>query len=227
MRNCYPERWQIPVPKAAKQSAVAWQSVCATGLGSFGGTNTKENAMAPQADWRFCQKCQAMYFDGFPQKGVCAAGDTHQAAGFNFVLPHDLPSALDFDFNPIVFDNGVPVGGFSHLTIRQDGSYTFSGHFHDSGADEFNMSLVWAVKDSQNLVYTVQHVGHVAGTFESGPRDDDWQVDSIDGRIADNWAFLGTGSFGTPTANANADLVNVINSLIGTVGTVVGVIALA
>ncbi len=44
-----------------------------------------------QANWRFCRKCNAMFFDGFPEKGVCPAGSGHEAAGFNFVLPHDLP----------------------------------------------------------------------------------------------------------------------------------------
>ena len=44
----------------------------------------------------------------------------------------DVPATLDFNFDPIVFGGGVPVGGSSHLTIRQDGSYTFSGHFHSS-----------------------------------------------------------------------------------------------
>ena len=47
--------------------------------------------MPEQAAWRFCAKCEAMFFDGFPSKGVCAAGGPHQAAGFNFVLPHDVP----------------------------------------------------------------------------------------------------------------------------------------
>ncbi|MBS1690640.1 MAG: hypothetical protein JST91_00210 [Actinobacteria bacterium] len=32
-----------------------------------------------------------MFFDGFGNKGVCRAGDGHSAAGFIFVLPHDVP----------------------------------------------------------------------------------------------------------------------------------------
>ena len=51
-----------------------------------------------------------------------------------------LPTELDFDAPSIVFGGGVPVGGFSHLTLRQDGTYTFSGRFHDSGATEYNTS---------------------------------------------------------------------------------------
>jgi hypothetical protein len=34
-----------------------------------------------------------MFFDGFPSKGLCAAGGGHQAQGFMFDLPHDEPQA--------------------------------------------------------------------------------------------------------------------------------------
>jgi hypothetical protein len=42
-----------------------------------------------QANWRYCRKCQSMFYDGYPTKGVCLAGGPHAAAGFNFVLQHD------------------------------------------------------------------------------------------------------------------------------------------
>lgn len=44
-----------------------------------------------QTQWRFCSKCHVMFFDGFPGKGTCPAGGGHQAAGFDFGLPHDVP----------------------------------------------------------------------------------------------------------------------------------------
>jgi hypothetical protein len=44
-----------------------------------------------QRDWRYCHKCHVMFFNGFPAKGVCRAGGGHEAAGFNFVLPHGVP----------------------------------------------------------------------------------------------------------------------------------------
>jgi hypothetical protein len=43
-----------------------------------------------QRDWRYCGKCQGMFFDGYPQKGACPAGGGHQAIGLNFILPHDV-----------------------------------------------------------------------------------------------------------------------------------------
>ncbi len=41
-----------------------------------------------QRDWRFCGQCNGLFFDGYPEKGVCPAGGGHAAAGWNFVLPH-------------------------------------------------------------------------------------------------------------------------------------------
>ena len=42
-----------------------------------------------QGEWRFCHKCQIMFFDGFPTKGACPAGAGHDVAGYNFLLPYD------------------------------------------------------------------------------------------------------------------------------------------
>jgi hypothetical protein len=53
-------------------------------------TQDKELKMSQQADWRFCQKCQALFFDGFPDKGHCIAGGGHLSQGFNFNLPYDI-----------------------------------------------------------------------------------------------------------------------------------------
>ena len=47
--------------------------------------------MPDQSDWRYCHKCESMFFDGYPGKGVCKAGGAHEAQGFMFVLPHDVP----------------------------------------------------------------------------------------------------------------------------------------
>ena len=65
--------------------------VTTTGAGNTAAHMRYELFERAQADWRFCHKCHVMFFDGFPQKGVCSAGGGHEAAGFNFVLPHDTP----------------------------------------------------------------------------------------------------------------------------------------
>ncbi len=173
-----------------------------------------------QADWRFCQKCQAMFFDGFADKGRCDAGGGHQAQGFMFVLPHDLPPAVDFNFAPIVFPSGIAAGGNAHLTMRQDGTYTFSGHFHDSGGAAYNTALAWVVKDLAGHAYGFKHTGSIAGTFESGSRNDDWNVNSSSGEVSDNWANISGGPVVRAEANVNVD----VNSLLNTAKQVIGVV---
>jgi hypothetical protein len=39
-----------------------------------------------QGAWRFCSRCFALFFEGFPEDGTCASGGPHEAAGFGFVL---------------------------------------------------------------------------------------------------------------------------------------------
>lgn len=138
-----------------------------------------------------------------------------------------LPSHLDFDWNPIVFGTGVAVGGWAHLTIRQDGTYSFSGHFHDSGAFEYNTALAWGVKDNnKNTLYTFEHKGHVSGTFESGSRDDDWSQDGQSVVISENWAGIVAADLAPASANVTGDFTNLINEIIGAAGTVLGVVAI-
>ena len=37
-------------------------------------SETPPRPVSAQADWRFCRKCHSLFFDGYPGKGVCAAG---------------------------------------------------------------------------------------------------------------------------------------------------------
>src|SRR6267143_3569500 len=51
-----------------------------------------------QANWRYCVQCGALFFDGYADKSfqnLCPRGDGHVPAGFNFVLPHDLPESAN------------------------------------------------------------------------------------------------------------------------------------
>jgi hypothetical protein len=81
-----------------------------------------------QNQWRFCNQCHGLYYDGDRvQKGTCLGavipGTGHSPAGDNFVLPHDLPPApeqpdwrrcgkcflLFFDHDPDL--SNCPAGG--------------------------------------------------------------------------------------------------------------------
>jgi len=179
-----------------------------------------------QGGWRFCGKCSTMYFDGFPEKGVCQAGGGHVPEGLGFLLAHDLQAVLEFHFEPIVFGGGVPVGGAAHLTLGQNGAYHFRGHFHDSGAVGFDVALFWAVKDFQDRVYTFENAGSVGGTFTAGSRDHDFDVNSFDARIADNWANIGARPMAHAQAKVDIDLGALRDSVMEVVGTVVEVAAI-
>ena len=79
-----------------------------------------------QADWRFCGKCQSMFYNGYDSKGVCPAGGAHSAIGNNFVLPHDVrgPGQPDWRFchkcQGLFFDGqaskGVCPAGGAHAS---------------------------------------------------------------------------------------------------------------
>jgi hypothetical protein len=53
-----------------------------------------------QSQWRFCEKCFVLYYDGFPDKGKCAGkapGEGHETVPTSYVfsIPHDLPVSDD------------------------------------------------------------------------------------------------------------------------------------
>jgi len=39
-----------------------------------------------EPDWRFCNKCEVIFFNRDSNAGVCAAGEGHVAQGYHFVL---------------------------------------------------------------------------------------------------------------------------------------------
>ena len=48
-----------------------------------------------QDQWRFCNKCDGLFYDGYSTKGVCPAGGGHVSQGFIFVLPFNTAAASD------------------------------------------------------------------------------------------------------------------------------------
>ena len=57
-----------------------------------------------------------MFFDGFAEKGVCAAGGAHAAEGFNFALTHDVPGSGQRAWRycrkcAVMFFDGYPTKG--------------------------------------------------------------------------------------------------------------------
>jgi hypothetical protein len=145
--------------------------------------------------------------------------------------PQSPPSAaplprIDLDTGYIAFHGGVPVGGYSHLTIYADGSYAYTGHFHVSGAPSYNYGLVWVVKDSQGRPFSFSHGGRLHGTFESGSRDDDWAFTGTNQQLARFWPDLAAGYSWAWKSAVNIDIRALINSTVEAVGTAITVIAI-
>jgi len=75
------------------------------GIGFIGGTGATflfsdfESAVAHVSPhWRYCVKCQSLFYDGSANRGVCPAGGGHQAAGYIFAISYDereTPTAQD------------------------------------------------------------------------------------------------------------------------------------
>lgn len=127
--------------------------------------------------------------------------------------PPAVASQLDFDTRYITFDGGVPVGGYSHVTLFPDGTVRFTGHFHVSGAPSYNVSLVWGIKTCNNSVgFALRASGRCHGTFESGSRDFNWDETTNNALIAQHWQELSGCSACNWHAAANADLESLFRS---------------
>ncbi|MFI8438815.1 hypothetical protein ACIGJO_34820 [Streptomyces sp. NPDC079020] len=50
-------------------------------------------ALTSQTNWRYCNKCFGLWFNGNPTNGVCPAGGSHTSVGsFNYLLVADTAS---------------------------------------------------------------------------------------------------------------------------------------
>lgn len=153
----------------------------------------------------------------------------HPELGASMPVGSAAPQAAlarrDFDTGRIVFGNGVPVGGQSHLTLYSDGTYAFTGHFHDSGAPSYNVTLVFIIADSQGRPISFAHQGRMHGTFESGSRDADWAGSGNNAMISQLWN-TGLGSTWWWEAHVGWDIEAAIAAALKALGYAVAVAAI-
>jgi hypothetical protein len=65
--------------------------VAAVGAGSAAFIGTAQ-AVSPQPNWAFCNKCNVMWYNGNTSKGACPAGGTHHIdTSYNYVISNNLP----------------------------------------------------------------------------------------------------------------------------------------
>jgi len=137
--------------------------------------------------------------------------------------------SLVLNSGPVGFD-GPPVGGSSNVSLFPDGSYNFSGHFHDSGFPSYDIDFVWVVATSKGTAFVFEHKGRLHGTTESGSRDENWNDAGKNGAIAAAWDDLAAGYAWQWNAAVNADLgqmVDAATKAVGSVSKVVDIVASA
>lgn len=127
----------------------------------------------------------------------------------------------------IVFGNGVPVGGWTAISLFPNGAFNFSGHLHVSGAPSYDIGVTWVVstRDGQPT-FSLPIQGRCHGTFEAGSRDFDWNVSGSNPALAAAWAELSAGYKWAWHAGANIDINSITGAAVQAVGAVGTVIAL-
>jgi hypothetical protein len=144
-----------------------------------------------------------------------------------FRYPATLPPTLQWDFDSLTFNDGTPVGGNAHVTVKSDGTFSFWGHFHNSGLIDYNISLVTAVKDANDKAYTFSVNGHMAGGTGSGSHDFDFgPINGNNDDLVTNWAALVAHSSAQCNYKTDSDLNAVTNLALQAIGTVLAVVGL-
>ena len=136
--------------------------------------------------------------------------------------PPQLPSQLGPWQAAITFDHGVPVGGNASLVLFRDGSYSFSGHFHDSGGVSYDVELVWVVVSGTGRAFTFSYRGHVSGQdfWTPGPVNANWAENGKNDQIAAHWEELTNAWTYRWSAGANWDVQSLLDGCLKTLQTV-------
>jgi len=102
--------------------------------------------------------------DGVPVASIPPILTVEQAPGMTVQRGTGQRS---FSFN-VGFSDGAPVGGSAQLTVNADGTYTFSGHLHDSGFPSYDATLTIGLESPSGLLVPFTQMGHMAGTVGGG-----------------------------------------------------------
>jgi len=116
----------------------------------------------------------------------------------------------------VLTPSGTALGGWVEMTLRSDGSYTFSGHMHDSGWDPYDFR-VRAVVSTADLAVAAQHSGHTDGTgsspFGSPNRDNDWSEANTEPRIQRFWSELREGTMTVSKSYEDTGVLHAVEDL--------------
>ncbi|MFD9474939.1 hypothetical protein [Streptomyces goshikiensis] len=139
--------------------------------------------------------------------------------------PAVLPTGVIISNNNVTFNGGVPVGGWYSLSVFPSGSYSYSGHMHTSGPS-YNYSGVCVMRFNDGTAFVFQANGHMAGTWEPGSRNYDWNSSGSRQSIRDAWQASNGGWNVRCNKSVKLDVGSLVNSTVQAVGYVSKVIAI-
>jgi hypothetical protein len=124
-----------------------------------------------------------------------------------------LPGSVPFHSTIVT---GAALGGEVDITLKSDGSYTFSGFMRATGIPSFSFRVVAVVRSASGQVTVVaQHSGKVFGTDTPGDRQNNWNETGTDKDqmklVRNLWPDI---SGGTMVVSRSSELAGVLGTAV-------------
>lgn len=134
--------------------------------------------------------------------------------------PAPVVNEISLPFPNLTFKGDTPVNAYAYLTLYQNGTVQYSGHFHDSGAPSYSTEMVCGVVSADGVAFTATHKGSISGTpVLGGSRDDDWNEPTTNAAITSDWAALVKSHPATCEYSVNADVGGMLSNLVSWLNT--------
>ncbi|HEX4815227.1 MAG TPA: hypothetical protein VFV66_20990 [Nonomuraea sp.] len=169
--------------------------------------------------------------EAFPGDDVCVTPAVHRQALADNAAAASRRASAGAMRSPITinrdvrFGGGIPVGGWTKLTLSSAGTYAWSGHLRDSGAPSFNHSSVCIVRFSSGTAFVFKSSGRMHGTFESGSRNHDWNKQGSYQALAQAWRASETYRYSCQDS-VTLSVTGLVDTVFKTVGTAAKVISI-
>ncbi|HEY7308919.1 MAG TPA: hypothetical protein VH643_06070 [Gemmataceae bacterium] len=137
-----------------------------------------------------------------------------------------MSRSILLESGPLTFRRGVPVGGWANVALYPDGYFSFSGHFHNSGAPRYGVSVIVWIRSKTGRVFTFGNSGKMGG-LTGGSRDWNFGINKSNASIKTAWKDLSAGWSGQCHARVGVDLAGLwgdVKSTAQAVGPVVAVV---
>jgi hypothetical protein len=200
-RKCFAMHWA----PATNQACNLGGRHDPTGSWNFVLPHSTPETREAQSSWRFCRQCSNLFWQPAADQH-CTAGGVHAPQGLVFTLPHRADHV--YDTGPVTSD--LPLGGWAQLTVRPDGSYSFTTHAHDSGADNIEYAFGVVLVNRFGPSFSFGHTGHVEGTSDALPfgapdRDEQQTTNGSDPRLAAEYDNLADADIFLPPSLIEKD----------------------